>query len=429
MMFDRFRAGRTTGLVLFATAFVLRAVYVATGDGRTPFELDRAGGTLALTGEIKNVLGPFSGPSAHLMPLPVLLRASIEWLFGPRTQASWYAAAMVWSVAASLTIALLQTLAKKLRLSEPAAVVAAMVLAVTPFGLWLDSEPGHETSLVALALMGVLLFYLDARAARWEDGRSIVKFCALCGIAALLSPPVLLTAIALIGLEFVARSEARANVFKTGSLVALTVAVALLPWIYRNFILFGQLIPLRSNFGLELHLGNHDHADGRTYAPKFESMHPFIDSGEREILKQMGEPAYMRSKLAAAKAWIWDNPLGFLRLSLHRSRQAWMPSPAMWERTHAPSGRLVRSAWYSFIGFLALLELLRLAWTRHSATPVLLVVIVAYSAIYWVTHVDMRYAHPLGGLRALLAVEFVFALALGGWARVGIAGAARANPR
>jgi hypothetical protein len=41
----------------------------------------------------------------------------------------------------------------------------------------------------------------------------------------------------------------------------------------------------------------------------------------------------------------------------------------------------------------------------------------------------MRYAHHLGGLRALLAVEFVFALALGGWARVGIAGAARANPR
>lgn len=88
----------------------------------------------------------------------------------------------------------------------------------------------------------------------------------------------------------------------------------------------------------------------------------------------------------------------------------------MWERTHAPNGRIVRSAWYTFIGLLALFELFRLAWARHPATPLLLVVIVAYSAIYWVTHVDMRYAHPLGGLRALLAMQFVLALALGDWA-------------
>ena len=110
-MFHRLRAGRSTGLILFATAFVLRAIYVAAGDGRTPFELDRAGGTLVVHGEIKNVLGPFSGPSAHLMPLPVLLRAALEWLFVPRTQASWYAAAVVWTAAASSTIALLPTLA------------------------------------------------------------------------------------------------------------------------------------------------------------------------------------------------------------------------------------------------------------------------------------------------------------------------------
>jgi hypothetical protein len=405
-------------LVLFTTAFVLRAIYVATGDGRTPFELDRAGGTLVVHGAIKNVLGPFSGPSSHLMPLPVLLRAALEWLFVPRTQASWYAAAMVWTAAASLTIALLPTVAKKLRLSEAAAVIAGMVLAVTPFGLWLDSEPGHETALVALTLTGVILFFLDGRATRWQDGGSIVKFCVVCGVSALLSPPVLLAALALLGLDLATARGFRGNVVRVVSLVAMTVVVVLLPWVYRNYLLFGEFIPLRSNFGLELHLGNHAHSDGRTYAPTFETMHPFTDSAEREVLKGMGEPAYMRSKLAAAKTWIRENPLEFARLSVHRARQTWLPSPAMWERTQAPNARMMRSAWYSVIGFLALLELFRLWWFRHPAIPLLLVTIVAYSAVYWVTHVDMRYAHPLSGLRTLLAVQCVVTLALGRWAAV-----------
>lgn len=401
----------SSGVVLFVVAFIARVAYVIVAGRRTRFELDRAGVQLVLHGSIGNVLGPLSGPSAHLVPLPVVLRAGIEWMFGPISQASWFVAAMVMCAVSAWAIALVPKLARKLEFSETAGLITAFVLALHPFRLWGDSEPGHETALVTLALVGVILAFVDVHKSRWQDRRSIAWLSVVCGISALLSPPVLLAGLSLIALDLVSASGARSRVLVGGSVVVATVALSVLPWVVRNYALFGTFIPFRSNFGLELHIGNNPLADGRTYSKAFETIHPFPYEPERDILKKIGEVAYMRAKLETAKKWIRENPRAFVRLCLRRIELMWFLPVEMWGDARSPFWALLRALWYGTVGVLALLELLRLWWLRHPTLPLILVVIVAYSAVYWITHVDVRYAHPLDWLRTLLAAQLLIALA------------------
>ena len=94
----------------------------------------------------------------------------------------------------------------------------------------------------------------------------------------------------------------------------LVFAIGLVPWTIRNYRVFGKFIVLRSNFGLELWLGNNpDVTDTcRTW------LHPNDNPEEAEKYKRMGEIAYMAEKQHEAFAFMRTHPLDTLDFMFRR---------------------------------------------------------------------------------------------------------------
>ena len=48
----------------------------------------------------------------------------------------------------------------------------------------------------------------------------------------------------------------------SAALVLLLCALAITPWLVRNYRVFGQFVFIRDNFGMELHLANNERSGG-----------------------------------------------------------------------------------------------------------------------------------------------------------------------
>jgi hypothetical protein len=81
-------------------------------------------------------------------------------------------------------------------------------------------------------------------------------------------------------------------------MMVLGVALACLPWTWRNYVTFHEIFFIRSNFGLELRLGNHDGAVADMEvmdAREGDSMrHPGNNQAEALLVRELGEMEYMR---------------------------------------------------------------------------------------------------------------------------------------
>ena len=220
--------------------------------------------------------------------------------------------------------------------------------------------------------------------------------------------------------ELLRQRGRRARVLGAGLVMAGVCALVLAPWTVRNYSVLGGLVPLRSNFGLELALGNHPGANGKTYDTSpadpdcfLYRHHPFADRGERARLDRVGELSYMREQGQAARRWIADHPGRFAALTLERFRLFWFPPADMWTRPCLPVALLV--AVFGLLGAGTFCELGWLAVSRHPSAGLLAAAVFGASAVYMVTHVDLRYRYPLFGLSALLTCAA--AVRAGQWLR------------
>ncbi len=104
------------------------------------------------------------------------------------------------------------------------------------------------------------------------------------------------------------------------------MALACVPWTWRNHQALGGLFFIRSNFGLELRMGNHEGA-GATLdlsAQGGTERHPRTNEEEARKVQQLGELEYMRQAGREATAWIRSHPAEFLRLTGLRVAQFWL---------------------------------------------------------------------------------------------------------
>lgn len=108
--------------------------------------------------------------------------------------------------------------------------------------------------------------------------------------------------------------------------VVLGTALACVPWAWRNYQAFHRLLFIRSNFGLELRIANHDRADADidvTAAREKILRHPSQNIEEAEKVRGLGEVEYMRQARQEAMAWIRGHPGEFTRLTLMRVAHFW----------------------------------------------------------------------------------------------------------
>lgn len=379
-------------LVAFAAALAVRlyfltlvpeAAFVPDPD----WELDAIAISLATRGAFADPFVVPTGPTAHLPPIPPLLFAGVLRLFG-LTVTAGVVAWLIGSVAQSAIWGLLPWIGERVGLGWRAGLAGA--LAAAPFPQWLLSH-GED---VAAVLFGILVVGVVRR---WEGrprpGASVLLGAGF-GVLFHVQPaflPVLLGYLAFEAWKGTGRDRWRAP-----ALVLLGAALVCLPWGVRNARALDGVFFVRSNFGLELRMGNHEDAPAWIDHPHFRvgPRHPRVLESEASKLREMGEVPYMRAAGREARAWIAEHPGRFATLTAQRFAYFWL-------------GPLHRPEIAFLFAALTGLAIVGAARTFPTLPPrriaALVIPLLAYPPVYYLVPWQQRYRFPVEWILFLLA--------------------------
>jgi hypothetical protein len=335
-----------------------------------------------------------TGPTAHPLPVQTALQALVYWLFGV-TPAAAYARSILGIVSMAAAFAMLPWLAERLGLGRRAGIVGGMAAAIVPWHGLADVLGYASTEAQAVVALGVLMAWYVRR---WNatGPLSVAGSLALGGFAGFafhLAPAIspVVAAYALFELWWVKDRR------KWGSALAVAagVVIACAPWTWRNYSALGEAVFVRSNFGLELRLGNHEGARADLWSTRDAlHLHPGNDEGEARRVRDLGEAAYMREARDEAVGWIQSHPAEFIALTAARVWHVWFGPPA----------RPLEALPVASLTVLALLGLYRAL--PHLAVPeraALLVPLFAYPLVYYLVGYVPRYTFPVTTLLFALA--------------------------
>ncbi|MBP0496105.1 hypothetical protein [Roseomonas indoligenes] len=325
-----------------------------------------------------------TGPTAHVSPIHTAYLAGIFALLGENTATSRVAQGLVcvalWVASTFLSL----RIAARLGLGQAGRWTIVLLTCVTPFYLT-DSVLYYrqwDQPFAAFLLVASLAVVLRARA---EGGRGTVASAAgLAGIGGLVSPAVLPAM--LLGLLTLLPWREGRRAATQGLLAGVIVAACLVPWGIRNSQELGVFTMTRSNFGLELAVGNNDLADG---TPMGAGIHPFVTPEAARRAAEVGEAAYMREMRDLAMSWIREHPGRFVELSATRAKLLLFPREDMIDwRPVVPI--IVAWIWFTAYGAAKLLGTLLVVW-RGPHRVLWLAYTVLPLAPYILTHVTTRY--------------------------------------
>jgi 4-amino-4-deoxy-L-arabinose transferase-like glycosyltransferase len=308
------------------------------------------------------------GPSSWLAPIYPLIVAGVFAVFGIQTYASALAIIVVNAACSSLVAVLLYRIGSEF-FSEPAGFAAAMLWALSPAVAFMPLINWDTCVSTLLATCAVLLTLRLAAAGASPRNTRFAAAGAMWGLGAL-STPVLLAPLPFLTLWLGWRGKR----WKPSTVFALAACLALLPWTTRNLLVFHKFIPVRSNFWAEMSYGNlgfKNHATG--------------NSMEFQTLGEMRFVAVSRERVLT---YVRSHPGEFLKQSLHRAGEFWILPEGMWKL----------SFWLSL---LTLTGVCRLAWRRHPAAPMLVIIFLTYPVVYYISFVFSRYRHPIEPLMYL----------------------------
>ncbi len=184
---------------------------------------------------------------------------------------------------------------------------------------------------------------------------------------------------------------------------ALALGLAILccvPWTIRNFVAFYRFVPLRSNFPLELYIGNNENYDDKH--PRF----PGPITKERETLRdfRMSETAFMDEERHKAMSFIVSHPRVEVILFADRFAAFWTGLPNALQNFLATDSWLVRALMLcaGLSGMGALAGIVFLVRRRSEYTFPLAAYPVVFPFLYYITHTSLRYRHPIDPVALLL---------------------------
>jgi hypothetical protein len=339
-----------------------------------------------------------TGPTALIPPVYVYLLSGIFGIFGVYTFWSAVALLAVNSVFSALTCVPIFFLTRKW-LDPGVAVAAGWMWVFYPNAMYIPVKWVWESTLATLLLSGAV--WLGLVIEETPSLRAWLAWGALWGLVTLTSPSLLLV-LPLLG-GWLCYRLARRGVRWVGPACAsmLVLLFCITPWLVRNYRVFGRFIPLRSGFGLELRVGNSPETDVRWRS----WLHPNESLPEQRLYQQMGELAYMDAKKREALEFIRANPGTFAQLTWQRISYIWL---GMWSpRLSYLFAHAIDFANIPATTLLTVLAFcgLRLAFRQGKtlAWPCALIFLAA-PLPYYITHVNIRYRHPMDPFLILLAV-------------------------
>lgn len=322
-------------LALLALGALLRVGYLAERRAAPDFqrpEIDAGfhddwARTLAFGGERADEwreLGFDSAPYLRPPGYPFLLAAVYRASGGSPT------AAVVAQMGLGLaSIALAWAIAR--RVGTVAATIAGAVMAAHWALVFFEGELHAPPLLIALQL-GLVLALL--RAASSGGRLAALGAGVLLGLGALTRPNVLAElAVVLPWIALAARRRGR-PALAPALLVALGTALAIAPVTIRNWRASGEFVPVTSNLGVNLWLGNHAGADGRItsdlgVAGRFKTCYDWpqvVENLEREVGRDLSANEISGWFRARALEWIGSHPGEFVALTLRKAALFWGPA-------------------------------------------------------------------------------------------------------
>jgi len=341
-----------------------------------------------------------TGPTAWFTPIYPYLLAGIFKLWGIYSDMSRVIIATLNCAFAALTIVPIYGIAKR-SFGEDVARGASWVWVFLPTALYFPVVWIWDTALTALIFM--LIFWATLALRGTRTIRPWAGYGALWVVGGLINPSILsLFPFFLAWLAWNERKEAGPWV-KHAAAVLLLFTIGLAPWTIRNYCVFGKFIVLRSNFGLELWLGNNPNVvDGMS-----QFSHPNDNPEEAEKYKRMGEIAYMAEKEREAFTFMRTHPRDTLNYTFHRFVNIWLAQTDnlvdVW--SGAP---LYAKALMTFNCLLSLFSLFGVLYARRAhhpdAAPYGMVLLI-FPLVFYLTHSSPRYRFPMDPIIVILAAS------------------------
>lgn len=339
-----------------------------------------------------------TGPTATNPPLYPLFLAFCLWLY-PSSSFHFITAVLIANLIANALAAALLPQVSTVLWGTRAPGIAAGVLSIAAS----QFMAGWDANFTQL---GLILFFLGAtrlvvsRGVLWRGALA----GAVLGMLFLLNQVVLLVALPWIAFLLVTRRFPPREIFRFLVPFALAVLLVILPWIIRNYRIWGAFVT-RTNLGIALYTSNNDCAEPslaqELQSGCFATMHPESNAVEAALLKSMGEPAYDRLRRDQALAWMRSHPRRLLQLTLGRIARFWFPVPT-------PPPRATYLIW--IITLLSIPGILLLLYRRLPAAAVFGAVFLLYPLLYYVVVSEGRYRLPILWLSCLAAGYLLTAL-------------------
>ena len=359
-----------------------------------------------------NAAFPHTGPTAWLPPLYPLLLAAIFKVCGVYSPLSAWVLLSFNSVCSAATALAVWEIAARCvnrRVALWSAWLWALYPAAMQYAVRWPWEMSLTTALFSFALvvslrmaassqLSVLSCQKEQRQLRTENGELTslwLLFGLLWGLIAL-SNSTLLVFLPVHGVWTLWGTWKRRHSVLGAVLAALVFVACVAPWTLRNYVAFHAFIPMRSNFGAELYMGNGPGSNGLL----MEYDHPFQSPEQLRLYAAMGEVRYVAMRGAAAKVSIAADPAHFVADTLRRIDFFWVsvPHPDPW---YMEAVRTVDFAFTSFAGLLGLGLALR---NRVPAAGLFAWAFVLLPVPYYMVTVHARFRHPLEPLICIFSV-------------------------
>jgi 4-amino-4-deoxy-L-arabinose transferase-like glycosyltransferase len=411
-----FLAAATSLSLIFIVALGARLGFGWTQERKIPKNMLALASFAQETGSIASALAqgkgfssPFgreTGPTAWLAPVYPLLVAGVFRVFGILTRGSFFAVFFLNALFSSAVCMAIFHAGKRIG-GIGVASGAAWLWALFPNAVMVPFEWVWDTSLTTL--LGATIFWATLKLAESQRVRDWCGYGLLWGFTLMTNPALGSLLPFLLGWAgYRARREMKLRVTRQVLAAAGIAFLCCVPWTVRNYVQFHRLVPLRSNFPLELYIGNNNN-----YATRQFIWPPKITK-EMELLRyfKLGETGFMDEEKRKAMEFIRAHPGIFLELTWDRIVTFWTGLPTPVESFIHAETQLVRALLVcnALAGLGGLVGIVVLTLRRSPYAFPAAAYPVVFPWLYYITHPNLRYRHPIDPVVLLLAAVAIGSL-------------------
>jgi 4-amino-4-deoxy-L-arabinose transferase-like glycosyltransferase len=364
------------------------------------YETGRIARALALGQGFSNPFHGITGPTAWEAPLYPYLAGGIFKIAGIYTKLSAFLILTVNSLFSALTAIPVYWITRRL-FGPRVARWAAWAWALFPYAMYWAVRWVWETSVSTFLLVTAFWLALELANAHRDRSWQLWLWLGFLSAAIALTSPSCLTFLPCAWGWACFRIWRRRASWLLPATVSMCVFLAvIMPWEVRNYRIFHEVFPIRSNAGAELRLGNGPEAMGVW----MYWLHPTQDSRELEKYRQVGEVAYVHMRGREAIEFMRQHPGQTARLWLKKAAYFWAGVPAA---SPAPMLSYIKNGLMLASSLLAWWGLALMIGRRKHGAFLCSALLVVYPATFYIVFPHIRYRHPIEPIMMVLIVYLV----------------------